>query len=112
MHLQQGASPSMANSPEGLRTILRRLLGNEDYTQVRASLADRWIENPANRQNQQGFEQWTRQLDPQVFQYNRLKPEEKGAYVTALKKASPEGYKRFVENYRWAQQYNLLPGVR
>lgn len=93
----QKANPSSANTPEGLSLILRQLQGNADYLGVRAQMAREW----GDKSDRDGFEkQGAGQLNPQVFQYNRLTPEQKTPFFDNLTKKDKAQFK---SDYLWAQ---------
>lgn len=113
MHVTQGANPNMQMNPESLKAVLSRLLGNQDYLRARAEMVNRWTNDPYRKTDRIGFEnQVNANLDPQVFQYHRLSPQQKGDYMRTLQAADPTGIavQSFMRNYAWAKQAGLLPG--
>jgi hypothetical protein len=113
MHVTQGANPNMQMNPESLKAVLSRLLGNQDYLRARAEMVNRWTNDPYRKTDRIGFEnQVNANLDPQVFQYHRLSPQQKGDYMRTLQAADPTGIavQSFIRNYGWAKQAGLLPG--
>lgn len=103
----QAANPSSSLTPAGIDLILKQLRGNTDYLQARARLASQW----PNQADHAGFEaQVGKNLDPRAFQYHRLDPEQKRAYVQGIK--DPKDQAAFINSYRWAQGQGLLNAAR
>lgn len=100
LHVQQGANPSSHNSPEGLKLIVNQLLGSADYVQARARLA---AEYPDKGKIQNFENDIGSKLDPRVFQYDRLTPEQAQEYVKGIK-----DFPRFLRAHKWAEDHNLL----
>lgn len=101
--VNQAANPSSHTSPAGVDMILRQLRGNSDYLKARAALA---AQHP-NQADRAGFEAIVGDnLDPRVFQYSRLKPDQKGAYVKSLTDAPV-----FMKAYKWAEDNRLIGGA-
>ena len=80
MNVQMGATPHSTLSPEGADFIIRQLQGNSDYLQARAKLAQAY----PNRSDYQGFQKSVADLDPRYFQYQRLNPQQKQAWLNGL----------------------------
>lgn len=100
LYVQQGANPSSHNSPAGFDLILRQLRGNTDYLRARQQLAQRY----PDQTDVKGFEANVgARLNPRVFQYERLTPDQKADYFTHL--TDREAFKR---DYRWAEQSRLI----
>ena len=76
----QGATPNSAQSPEGVDFILRQLRGMVDYKQARANLAAGAGTSP--------YPAWQaavgNQLNPQVFQFARLTPEQQATFFNGI----------------------------
>jgi len=96
----QGANPNSAQSPEGVDFILRQLQGVNDYKQARANLA------PApGRPERNDYPGWQAQtgatLDPRVFQFARLSPDQQRTYFQSIPKNEKDAFKL---NYLHARQ--------
>lgn len=106
LHVNQGANPSSGLSPGGADFILRQLRGNADYLRARQQFADQW----GDKSDLQGFNATvTRNLDPRVFQYERLTPEQKSDYFKGIKDAKErEAFKR---SHAWATTNGLIGGA-
>jgi hypothetical protein len=79
--VSEASNPHADLSPGGVDLMLRQLRGNEDYNMARAKLAAAY----PNRADKTGFEaKIGSQLDPRVFQYNRLQPAQKAKYFDSL----------------------------
>lgn len=95
----QGATPNSAQSPEGVDFILRQLRGMTDYKLARANLA-------AGAPNKGDYAGWQstagNSLNPAVFQFARLTPEQKATYLNGI----PAGSQResFKQQYLAAQR--------
>ncbi len=90
----QGATPSSSNSPEGLDFIIRQLRGMNDYRLARANLA---ANAPEGQQGDfAGFQKRVGpMLNPQVFQWARLEPDQRKTYFNAIPEGSQqESFKR------------------
>jgi len=98
--VNQHANPSSVLTPGGVDLIIRQLTGNADYLDARARMAASW----PNQADRQGFEnQIGRNLDPRVFQYERMTPEQKHTFYTH------QSDKRiFEERYKWAKANGML----
>lgn len=98
--VNQAANPHNSLSPGGVDLILRQLRGNADYLQAQQHLAAGWG-NPADYK---GFQDKVgSNLDPRVFQYARMAPEQKATYFGSLKDKST-----FKKAYGWATDNGLI----
>jgi len=107
MSVSLAANPHADLSPPGVDLLLRQLQGNNDYLQARQTLAQSWQadNNNPQRGNHNAFESnIATNLDPRVFQYNRMNPEQKRTFLTGMKDP-----KSFMRSYDWAHQFGLLP---
>ena len=96
----QHANPNSSLSPAGVNLVIRQLTGNADYLQARSQLAAAY----PDKTDRAGFEaQIGQQLDPRVFQYNRLDPQQKATYYKSL--ADKNAFK---SAYSFAQQNGLI----
>jgi hypothetical protein len=101
MAVNQGANPSSHLTPAGADSIIRQLIGNSDYLAARAKLAASY----PDQTDRPGFEaSIASNLDPRVFQYSRMTPEQKGTFLTSMK----SGKAAFKKAYGWASQNGLL----
>lgn len=97
-----GANPSQHNTPAGLDFIVRQLRGNTDYVRAREQLA---ATHP-DKADIAGFESKVgANLDPRVFQYERLTPAQKADYFNGL---TDKG--AFVKAHDWAAAHRLISG--
>lgn len=107
MNLLIQATPTSTKSPEGVRTILQQLQGNEDYMQARAAFA-----RQSNQGSYRSFQADVGKLNPQVFQLNRMtQPGERKQFMDALKKRDPQGWQKLTNDINWAADRGLIPGV-
>ena len=94
------ANPDAHLSPAGVSQIISELRGNVDYLQARAALAQKF----PDQTNSRAFEdQIGTNLDPRVFQYNRLNAAQRGDFFKGL--TDKEAFKR---SHAWAQGNGLL----
>lgn len=100
----QKANPTSANTPEGIDLILRQLQGNADYLRARGRLAGKW-----DSSDRSGFDSEVGyNLNPQVFQYQRLTPAQKTTFYHSL--TSEDERTRFRADYSYAQGKGLIGG--
>lgn len=94
------ANPDAHLSPAGVSQIISELRGNVDYLQARAALAQKF----PDQTNSRAFEdQIGTNLDPRVFQYNRLNAAQRGDFFKGL--TDKEAFK---QKHAWAQGNGLL----
>jgi hypothetical protein len=103
LKVSEGANPSIHNTPAGLDLIIRQLRGNADYLRVRQQLAAAY----PDKSDVEGFESKVgANLDPRVFQYERLAPGQRGEYYHGMTDKAA-----FRKAHDWAAQRNLFaPG--
>lgn len=107
------STPTSGLTKAGADLILRQLQGNEDYIRARSALANQY----PNKNDYSGFNDAVKQLDPRVFQYDRMEPSQKHTWFDALTEPQKAA---FVSAYRWAQRpglswagnQNLIPSER
>jgi len=80
MNLNMAATPHSSLSPEGVDYIIRTLQGNADYLQARAALARTY----GNRSDYNGFVGSIQNLDPRVFQLERMTKDQRTDYLQSL----------------------------
>ena len=98
--VNQGANPSSSRTPAGVDLIIRQLRGNSDYLQARSQLAAAY----PDQSDRPGFEaSVASNLDPRVFQYNRLTAPQKATFFNAMANKNA-----FIKSYDWAQSNQLL----
>lgn len=103
LQVNQGANPSSGLSPEGADFIIRQLRGNADYLQARQQLAAQY----PDKTDLQGFNaKTTAGLDPRVFQFNRLTPQQKTNYFYGI--TDTRERQQFMQHYYTAQKAGLL----
>jgi hypothetical protein len=103
LRVSEGANPSAHNTPAGLDLIIRQLRGNTDYLRARAQLAASY----PNKADISGFEsQIGANLDPRVFQYERLQPSQRKDYFNGISDKAA-----FVKAHDWASTHGLLGDV-
>jgi hypothetical protein len=101
--VNQAANPHATLSPGGVDLILRQLRGNADYLQARQALAAGY----PDKADRSGFESKVgANLDPRIFQYSRMTPEQKATYFGSLKDKAT-----FKKAYGWAQENGLMGGA-
>ena len=99
--VNQGANPSSHLSPAGVDLIIRQLRGNADYLTARAQLAATY----PDQTDRAGFEtKIGANLDPRVFQYARMTPQQKSTFYQAMPNKA-----EFQQAYRYAAQNSLIP---
>lgn len=99
--MNQGANPSSHLSPAGVDLIIRQLRGNADYLTARAQLAATY----PDQTDRAGFEtKIGANLDPRVFQYARMTPQQKSTFYQAMPNKA-----EFQQAYRYAAQNSLIP---
>lgn len=97
------ANPHPGMSAAGVDLVLRQLQGNADYIQARQRLAQDW---PA-KADYNGFVDSVRQLDPRVFQYERLQPgKQRSDFLDSL---DARDQRTFVAAHKWAEDKSLIP---
>jgi hypothetical protein len=100
LRVTAGANPSLYNTPAGLDLIIRQLRGNADYARVRQQLAATY----PNKADIEGFEaKHGANLDPRVFQYERLNPSQKADYFNGLSDKAA-----FIKAHDWAAAHGVL----
>lgn len=100
--VNQAGNPSSHLTPAGVDMILRQLRGNADYKTARANLAAAY----PDKADREGFEAKVGgNLDPRVFQYARMTPEQRGTYLRSLPDKA-----QFKKAYGWAETNQLLGG--
>lgn len=100
LKVSEGSNPSYHNTPAGLDLIGRQLRGNNDYLRVRQQLAAAY----PNKDKIEDFEaNIAANLDPRVFQYERLTPEQKADYFKGLTDKDT-----FIRAHDWATSKKLL----
>ena len=99
--VNQGANPSSHLSPAGVDLIIRQLRGNADYLQAQGRLAANYPDQTNVRKFQTDLGD---NLDPRVFQYARMTPEQKMAFYRSMPNKA-----EFQKSYYWSQAHNLLP---
>lgn len=77
LSVAQSANPHADLSPDGVKTILSQLRGNEDYLQARAKMAGQY----PNQADRSGFDSSVAKLDPRAFQYDRMNPAQKADFL-------------------------------
>jgi hypothetical protein len=102
MNVTIQANPHEELSPAGVDLVVRQLQGNADYLQARQKLAQDW---PA-KSDYNGFAQSVRQLDPRVFQYERMLPDQKATWFKALDRRDQTA---FMNAHGWAEDKKLIP---
>ena len=101
LRVNEGANPSYHNTPAGLDLIVRQLRGNSDYLRARQQLAAAY---PGGKDKIEDFEaKIGANLDPRVFQYERLTPEQKADYFKGLTDKDT-----FIRAHDWATGQKLL----
>jgi hypothetical protein len=104
LHVNQGSNPSSHNTPAGLDMIIRQLRGTFDYAKVRQQLAAAY----PDKADSQGFlANVASNLDPRVFQYNRLGPEQKVEYYKGITDKNA-----FKQAYGFAETNKYLPAMQ
>lgn len=108
--VNQGANPSSHNTPAGLQLILAKLTGNTDYQAARGQLAAQYQQtiDPTGANSRQFEAQVGQQLDPRVFQFNRLNGPQQAQYLSEM----PGGAAKdaFKQNYFRTKAMGVLPG--
>lgn len=100
MSVNIAANPHGGMSAPGVDLAIRQLQGNADYIQARAKLAQQWPNADYN-----GFVASARQLDPRVFQYERMTGGQRSDYLDAL---SPKDARAFMAAHKWAEGKGLI----
>ena len=99
--VNQAANPNASLTPEGIQMIGAQLRGNADYLMARQQLAEPY----SNKSDNRGFEaNVASNLDPRVFQYARMTPQQKMAFYRSMPNKA-----EFQKSYYWSQAHNLLP---
>jgi hypothetical protein len=105
MRVNEGANPSVHNTPAGLDLIIRQLRGNTDYLRARQQLAAAYPEKDKIDKFEADI---ASNLDPRVFQYQRMQTgQQRTDYFNGLEAADKPKFKKA---YDWATQYGLLTG--
>ena len=102
LRVSEGANPSLHNTPAGLDLIIRQLRGNTDYLRTRQQLAAAY----PDKADVEGFESKVgANLDPRVFQYERLQKQQKWDYFQGLTDKDA-----FIKAHDWAAAQKLIGG--
>ncbi len=100
--VNQAANPSSHLTPSGVDLVLRQLRGNADYIVARANAAAKY----PDKADREGFEAKVgANLDPRVFQFQRMTPAQRAAYYKGL--TDKDAFKKA---YSWAEQNKLIGG--
>jgi hypothetical protein len=102
MAVNIAANPHSGMSASGVDLVIRQLQGNADYLQARQKLAQQW---PA-KSDYSGFTDSIRQLDPRVFQYERMTPTQATDWLRAM---DPKDQRAFITAHKWAENKGLVP---
>lgn len=95
------ANPHETLSDASVDFILRQLQGNEDYVQTLARLAQQF----PSKWNYPGFVDSVRQMDPRVFQYERMTDPQKQTWFKAM---APRDQAAFQRAHKWAEDKGLI----
>jgi hypothetical protein len=106
--VNQGANPSSHNTPEGLRLILGKLQGNEDYNILKGKMATQYqqTQDPQGAGSRAFEQQFRDQFDPRVFQFNRLNGPQQKQYLSELGAGKDAFKKSFIQT----KAAGVLPG--
>jgi hypothetical protein len=106
--VNQGANPSSHNTPAGLRLILNKLIGNSDFLAAKGALAAQYqrTQDPQGVNARTFADQVNQQLDPRVFQFNRMDQDQQRQYLTEL----GAGKDAFKQKYIQMRSMGVLPG--
>jgi hypothetical protein len=100
MAVNQAANPSSHLTQAGVDLIIRQLRGNADYLIARSQLASQY----PDKSDRIGFENGpASNLDPRVFQFARMTPEQKTTFYNNM---ADKG--TFQKNYNFAKQNGLV----
>jgi hypothetical protein len=106
LNVNISANPHEELSPAGVDLILRQLQGNSDYIRARASLAAKY----PDKANYPAFQESIKELDPRVFQYERMQETDKvHQKSTYLKAMDPKDQRAFMTAHKWAEDKGLVP---
>ena len=86
MNVNISANPHEELTPAGVDLVTRQLQGNADYIQAKAQLAQQY----PNRTDYGGFQTQAAQLDPRVFQLNRMTGPQRQTYLASLDSAAKD----------------------
>jgi hypothetical protein len=100
MGVAQSANPHADLSPDGVKTILSQLRGNEDFLQARAKLALKY----PNQSDRGGFDASVSKLDPRAFQYDRMNPAQRSSFLNSMGDEKSPASVEFKNNYRATHQ--------
>jgi hypothetical protein len=103
LDVNTAANPHPGMSGPGIDFVVRQLQGNDDYIQAKAKLAQQY----PNRSDYQGFLSTINNLDPRVFQYERLTQPQALAWFNALDAKAKQAFKA---NHKWAEDRGLVGG--
>jgi hypothetical protein len=109
-NLAAAGSPSLFNTPEGNRQIIRNLQGNNDALDT---MYRSWMGSQTRATNPGNYAAWRSaftapvasgplagaRFDPTVFAVNRMSPDEQRTYLTNLQKASPSDFAQLRKNW-------------
>jgi hypothetical protein len=99
--VSEASNPHADLSPAGVDLMIRKLQGNEDYTQARAKLAaDGGHTNIKKFESDVGS-----QVDPRAFQYNRMTPEQRTKYAASLSDTDRSAVQK---SYNWLHGLGLV----
>jgi hypothetical protein len=104
----QGSNPSQYNTPAGLQLIVRKAIGNDDYAAARAQLASQYqhTQDPTSDHNRDFETKVGAQLDPRVFQFNRLNADQQKQYLSEMPQAAKDKFKL---DYNRHKSMGILP---
>jgi hypothetical protein len=108
LSVTQGANPTSHNTPEGLRLILGKLTGNEDYNIFKGQAAAQYqkTQDPTGAHSRAFEAQFRDAYDPRVFQFNRLDGAQQRQYLNELG-AGKDAFKR---DFMKTKAAGVLPG--
>jgi hypothetical protein len=102
--VNQHANPAATNTPPGVDFIIRQLRGNTDYLRAQAQLAASY----PDKTDIQGFQtRVANNLDPRVFQFARMTPEQQKSFYNAQQNKG-----EFQRAWNFAEANKLLPQLQ
>jgi hypothetical protein len=102
LHTVVGATPSLSMSRFGREGVIDMLQGNQDAVDL---LRKQWLDARAKGAPANSYDtfvnEWSKKLDPRVFQFNRLNRENQQKFLGQI---DPEDFEAFKQKYNVAME--------
>jgi len=96
MNVTEGATPSSKLTPQGVDLIIRQLQGNSDYLMAKGRMAA----NTETPNDYNAFTTKVQQLDPRVFQLNRMTDPQRQVYWKSLDSGAQDELTKAIQYWK------------